>query len=696
MPHFLVILSLLLLGGLSSCAGPEDEAGSNLLTMQIEVGEAGQPTGRVATYDEIDNVTIEVKNPSDNSSLDNQTLQRNGKLWTSTLTRSPGSYSLVGRAYDNATNLIFEGSAPMVNLNQNGQRVRIRLSSLANQQPVDIPRLRSLYYQPQMLTGKQQTLLAEISSPTGQQLKVEFGVDNGSLSTSTFNLTTLTTITTLSTEYTAPSNAQSVNVRVTVTEVDNQLSVTHSFPLAITQKQSAIPALRFQPVISGIKVERVGDNLTWAVTVSDDDAASLAALAATWSFDPTGNTGNEIFSGQSATDNGRDRIFTATMTGYEETDNGSLIFSVANAAGDNTTLSYPVPKYLFPNQINRNVQPLFAETLSLGGDHSCQLYDNGSVACWGRNDSGQLGDGSTDNKSVPTVVPNLWNVQQLSLGFAHSCTLHDNTTVSCWGRNDSGQLGDGSTENKSVPTVVPNLVSVRQVAAGDNHTCALLDNGSAKCWGAQGANRLGNDNTTAANIITPVFVQSLDNASHLTLGGAHSCALRADNTTYCWGDNSSGQLGTQSLSGVEHLSAGGDHTCAVKLGEVLCWGKNDFGQLGVGNLDNSATPQAVLGLTDARKVYLGTAHSCAVRENGQALCWGKNDFGQLGVGNTYSWSLSPTLLSLDGVLEEMSLGRAHSCAVRADNTTYCWGENSAGQLGTNSISDNATPAQTHP
>jgi alpha-tubulin suppressor-like RCC1 family protein len=219
--------------------------------------------------------------------------------------------------------------------------------------------------------------------------------------------------------------------------------------------------------------------------------------------------------------------------------------------------------------------------------------------------------------------------------------------VKCWGRNSSGELGDGTTVGRDVPVSVVGLSGrVKQVALGDSHTCALLDTGAVECWGADWDGRLGDGGTKSSAV--PVGVAAL--ASEVTAigaGAAHTCAVTATGAVKCWGRNSHGELGDGSTTGsrvpisVTHLgsvravSAGWLHTCALTdWGGVLCWGSNRNGQLGDGSGTNSRVPVYLSDLTGARVLGSGAEHSCVAMQDGLApRCWGDPRSGALGSGS---------------------------------------------------------------
>jgi alpha-tubulin suppressor-like RCC1 family protein len=347
-----------------------------------------------------------------------------------------------------------------------------------------------------------------------------------------------------------------------------------------------------------------------------------------------------------------------------------------------------------------------AISISTGENHACALTDRGAVKCWGYNNDGELGEGTTTNRSIPVDVAGLGSgVAAISAGYKHTCALTNAGGVKCWGYNPDGRLGNGTTASSATPVDVTGLGGVvTAISAGGFHTCALMQSGAVKCWGANDFGQLGNGTTTASTI--PVSVNGLTSGvTAIRAGGTHTCALQAGGIK-CWGNNGFGQLGngttTQSnvpgnvtglTSGVSAISAGGDHTCALTAGNgLLCWGRNDYGQLGDGTTTQRKSPVNVSGLgSGVSTVSAGARHSCARIQTGGAMCWGFNFYGQIGDGTTLTRLAPVNVSGLPGGLGSIQVGNMYTCALLSSGGIRCWGNNDFGQLGNNSSVSSITP-----
>jgi alpha-tubulin suppressor-like RCC1 family protein len=350
--------------------------------------------------------------------------------------------------------------------------------------------------------------------------------------------------------------------------------------------------------------------------------------------------------------------------------------------------------------------------VSAGGWFMCRLTDAATVECWGVNNNAELGDGTTIDRSTPVAVSELsGGVSAISTGGSHTCALLKTGGVECWGYNAYGQLGDGTTGNRSRAVAVSGLSSgVLAISAGAVHTCAILDGGAVTCWGANFYGTLGDGTKTGR--ITPVPVSGLGGAAvGIAAGGDHTCALLDDGGVKCWGRNSYGQIGdgtqTDKLiptavsglsTGAVAVVAGGSHTCALlNGGGVKCWGSNNRGSLGDGTRNPSLTPVAVSGLSSGviaidAGPHAESEHTCAVTTGGTAMCWGSNRFGQLGTGTDLGQPLTPVAVSgLSGSVSAVTAGMFYSCALLSNGSLQCWGSNYYGQLGDGTTIARLTP-----
>ena len=256
-----------------------------------------------------------------------------------------------------------------------------------------------------------------------------------------------------------------------------------------------------------------------------------------------------------------------------------------------------------------------AISISSGYANSCALMSYGGVKCWGDNWTGQLGSGTWDNTSPAVNVKGLTSgVTAITSGIMHSCALLSSGSVKCWGANNYGQLGDGTTSNRNEPAQVSGLTSgVVSISGGYEHTCAVLTNGEAKCWGRNGYGELGDGTTTHKNVPTSVKVdgQPISGIASISGGLRHTCAITTGGAAKCWGYNALASLGNGTLtdsltpvnvvgldSGVLSIDAGkGFATCATVTGSsVKCWGHSWAGNVGDGFTTDRSSPVNVVGL----------------------------------------------------------------------------------------------------
>ena len=331
-------------------------------------------------------------------------------------------------------------------------------------------------------------------------------------------------------------------------------------------------------------------------------------------------------------------------------------------------------------------------------DHTCALTSDGAIQCWGNDSSGQLGNGPTDNYFVPSSYVNglSSNVATIAAGADHTCAVTISGAVKCWGRNDFGEVGDGSNLVRYTPVDVTGLSGgISTVVAGQMHSCALTTTGAVKCWGFS----LTLGGGTSSNSYVPVDVVGLSSGIVAIAAGTysvHTCAITSVGSVKCWGENNAGQLGDGTTtdrytpvdviglsSKVKAISVGWYHTCALtETGAVMCWGANNNGQLGNGTTTENPDPIAVSGLpTNIMSIVAGANHTCALTETGAVMCWGANNSGQLGNGTTTESHTPVGVVGLSSGVVSIAVGATFTCALMTGGQVKCWGSNGLGVLG---------------
>jgi uncharacterized repeat protein (TIGR02543 family) len=362
----------------------------------------------------------------------------------------------------------------------------------------------------------------------------------------------------------------------------------------------------------------------------------------------------------------------------------------------------------------------------VGGDsHSLSVTLAGQLYAWGTNNNNELGDGTTTVRRTPTLISFTGlqlgeTIRKVSAGQLHSLAVTTNGRVYAWGHGSSGQLGNGSTSNRTSPTLIsfPGILSgetIQTVIAGQLHSLAVTTNGRVYAWGNGSSGQLGNGSTS--NSSTPSLVNFTGLLSGETIqqvsGGAyHSISVTTSGRIYAWGYNGDGQLGDEtytnrslptliSLTGlqggetVQTVLAGSYHSLALTTNSrVYTWGSNGYGQLGSGTSLNRRTPTVIpfTGLQvseTVQHIIAGNFHFLVVTSTGRLFTWGYNGDGQLGNGSTNNLS-SPTLISFTGLqsgetLQHVGAGAYHSFVVTSTGRLFAWGSNGAGQLGDNTI-----------
>ena len=346
-------------------------------------------------------------------------------------------------------------------------------------------------------------------------------------------------------------------------------------------------------------------------------------------------------------------------------------------------------------------------SVSVRGGHVLARSTQGTAWTWGRNATGQLGNGTLVQETSPRRVPGFVSVEEVAASGRTSYARRSDGSVWSWGDNAAGQLGTGVSTLSTVPVAVLGQPRRVPLASGDNHVLAAFSDGALWSWGQNGSGQLGVAGTGSPE--SPRYVAQPKCIEAVAAGAAFSVALRCDGTVWAWGDNGSGQLGVEpttlaqrtepaqvpGLSNVVAIAAGASHVLALRVdGTVWAWGANGAGQLGAGGSSASrAAPAPVRELLDTVSIAAGAGHSLAVRADGTVWAWGQNASGQLGDG-TFTSRDTPGVVSAAPRLQSLVAGARHSLGLTAAGAVWAWGDNTSGQLGEGSaVSARPSPVQ---
>jgi alpha-tubulin suppressor-like RCC1 family protein len=345
--------------------------------------------------------------------------------------------------------------------------------------------------------------------------------------------------------------------------------------------------------------------------------------------------------------------------------------------------------------------------VTVGNGHSCALDEEGRAWCWGRNGSGQLGDGTTEDRSTPTPVAGNLRFSQIVAGYSHTCGLALDGSAHCWGRAEAVSGLSGGLY--ATPFDVASGTAFQHLGAGGFHSCGVTTDGTAMCWGRGSEGQLGLGTEVTRSTPQPVAhgPEGPLVFQTITAGNFHTCGVLASGQAWCWGSNSVGEVGAGSedpnlleptpVAGTEPYSfiiAGGYHTCALTPdGGAQCWGFNEDGQLGLGDggPTSVSVPTSVTGGRSFRSMSGGQRHTCGISTAGEAYCWGRRS-SKLGTDLLETDGLQPSLVQGGLLWQEVVAGGRHSCGLTSEGRLRCWGWNSDGQLGTaDDISSSGTP-----
>jgi alpha-tubulin suppressor-like RCC1 family protein len=349
-----------------------------------------------------------------------------------------------------------------------------------------------------------------------------------------------------------------------------------------------------------------------------------------------------------------------------------------------------------------------------GGDYHSAFICNNSIFSSGKNNKGQLGDGTLTESHIPVQIPNSTGFISIASGYEFTIGLKNDGTVWAWGGNNMGELGNSNFTSSTLPVKVVGLTNVIAIAVGGDHCIALKSDSTVWTWGSNVSGALGyyttySMNSTPAKVHGPGNVGFISGVTSIAAGELCSFALKGDGTLWAWGDNDYGQLGVYTsvgystipvqvnISGVKSIASGGYFTLALlKNGTVYSWGASDYGKLGRPN--SSSNIDKVTALSGIISISCGYHHALALKSDGTVWTWGCNSSGQLGDG-TFTHHQTPAQVSsvFGGPISEiaggLACGNGYSMARLSDGSVWTWGGNYNGRLGDNSTTNRNVPVK---
>jgi alpha-tubulin suppressor-like RCC1 family protein len=377
--------------------------------------------------------------------------------------------------------------------------------------------------------------------------------------------------------------------------------------------------------------------------------------------------------------------------------------------GDGTTASRVAPT-LVSGGYTWSTISTFRHTYSSGYATTCGVTTTGTGYCWGGNSNGTVGDGSTTQRTTPTLVSGGYTWQTIQVGWIDVCGLTTSGAIYCWGNNSAGEGGAGNTTQHSSPTLVTGGYTWASLSVGDQSACGVTTSNVGYCWGANWNGQIGNGNTTSQS--SPTLISGSHSWSQISTGENGACGVTTTGVGYCWGAGGNGQLGSGGTPGQQtspiavsggytwsQIAEGSASACGVTTsGTGYCWGYNNNGQLGNNSLTQSTTPSAISGninfssITAAANNTSSQDTMCGLSVGGIAYCWGYNANNQIGDRTTTTRQVPVAVVWVNvNTTTNVAPGGRTSCAIRNGGIAYCWGDNSYGQLGNGSTLNSSVP-----
>ena len=375
---------------------------------------------------------------------------------------------------------------------------------------------------------------------------------------------------------------------------------------------------------------------------------------------------------------------------------------------ESDSVGIQMARFIFPLAfLLFSILGVFSNSFGNSANHSHFIDENGSLWGTGYNSNGQIGNGGTDTALSPVKIidGNLSRVSviQVSSGYRHTVFLKSDGTVWAMGLNDSGQLGDGTFDQRISPVQVSGLAKVAQVTAGHGFSLFVTQTGELWGTGSNSYGQLGDNLESTRNQPKKIAVEG--KVLRASAGVFHSVFLKADGTVWTMGRNNAGQLadGTSldratpaQISGVSDavdIGTAGLSTYVIRQdGTLWAAGRNNSGELGIGSTNGQTTLAQVTGGTNVSQVSGGYSHMVFLKTDGTVWASGKNDKGQLGDGSNTNRNSPVQSIGLSGITQ-VNAGEFHSIALGDDRKVYGYGWNGIGQFGNGLSADSNTPIQ---
>ncbi|WP_298391469.1 MopE-related protein, partial [Flavobacterium sp.] len=331
------------------------------------------------------------------------------------------------------------------------------------------------------------------------------------------------------------------------------------------------------------------------------------------------------------------------------------------------------------------------------------IKDNGTLWAWGRNQLGQLGDGSTTDRTVPVQIGTASDWSKIETGYYNSVAIKTNGTLWTWGANESGQLGNGTTLASTVPIQVGTDTNWIECTQGGSFTLALKSNGTLWAWGRGSEGQLGNGTFSASSL--PIQIGTDTNWIKVCAGLEQTIALKSNGTLWSFGKGNNGQLGLGSaITSIGVPQQIGTNTTWIDInftyghavakranGTIWAWGKNFSGELGINTTTNTFLPTQIGTATDWKSISVGVEHTMALKSNGTLWAWGRNIYGNYGNGTT-TQSNVPLQIGTETNWSKVIAGFTYTLAFNDATGLNVWGSNLAGAVfGTGNANSSTIP-----